>query len=160
MFGSSLPPVVAGGITSYLRYICFLAYSGIQNILCPVFYFVFRHLVYSILPVSLDSPFFIAHSVFSNIYLTGQFQSSAVVNALRDLLRNKSSNVRAVAAVSLVKSGDKDPSTVDNLMKCLNDKDRLVREAGCLALGQLQSKKAVPKLLHLWYVLYKMSLIC
>lgn len=80
----------------------------------------------------------------------GRFQSSAVINALRDLLRNKSSNVRAVAAVSLVKSGDKDPSTVDNLMKCLNDKDRLVREAGCLALGQLQSKKAVPKLLHLW----------
>ena len=95
-----------------------------------------------------------------SISVTGQFQSSAVINALRDLLRNKSSNVRAVAAVSLVKSGDKDPSTVDNLMKCLNDKDRLVREAGCLALGQLQSKKAVPKLLHLWYVLYKMSLIC
>ena len=73
-----------------------------------------------------------------------------MINALRDLLRNKSPNVRAVAAVSLVKTGDKDPSTVDNLMKCLNDKDRLVREAGCLALGQLRAKKAVPKLLHLW----------
>ncbi|VDI42193.1 Hypothetical predicted protein [Mytilus galloprovincialis] len=80
----------------------------------------------------------------------GKFQSTTVINALRDLLRSTSSNVRAVAAVSLVKTGDKDPSTVDNLMKCLNDKDRLVREAGCLALGQLHAKKAVPKLLHLW----------
>lgn len=93
---------------------------------------------------------FVLSFYFKSISVTGRFQSSAVINALRDLLRNKSSNVRAVAAVSLVKSGDKDPSTVDNLMKCLNDKDRLVREAGCLALGQLQSKKAVPKLLHLW----------
>ena len=35
-------------------------------------------------------------------------------------------------------------------MKCLNDKDRLVREAGCLALGHLKSKQAVPKIVQLW----------
>jgi hypothetical protein len=77
---------------------------------------------------------------------------------LRDLLRNKSSNVRAVAAVSLVKSGDKDPSTVDNLMKCLNDKDRLVREAGCLALGKTMFGSSLPPVVaggltsHLRYI--------
>ena len=36
------------------------------------------------------------------------------------------------------------------LMKSLNDKDRLVREAGCLALGHLKSQQAVPKLVQLW----------
>ena len=37
------------------------------------------------------------------------------------------------------------------LMKCLNDKDRLVRESGCLALGHMKSQQAVPKLVQLWY---------
>ncbi len=37
-------------------------------------------------------------------------------------------------------------------MKCLNDKDRLVRESGCLALGHLKCEKAVPQLVQLWSV--------
>jgi hypothetical protein len=32
------------------------------------FCFVFLHLVYPVLPVSLDCPFLIATSVFSNVY--------------------------------------------------------------------------------------------
>jgi hypothetical protein len=50
---------------SYLRYLCVLAYSDIQHILC----FVFRRLVYPMLPVSLDCPYLNAPSVFSNIVL-------------------------------------------------------------------------------------------
>jgi len=50
---------------SYLRYLCLLAFIGVQHILCCV---VLR-LVYPMLLVSLDCPFFIAPSVFSNIYL-------------------------------------------------------------------------------------------
>jgi hypothetical protein len=51
---------------SYLRYLCLYAHSGVQDILC--FCFVFLRLVYLMLPVSLDCPFFIAPSVFSNVY--------------------------------------------------------------------------------------------
>ena len=54
---------------SSLCYLCLLAYSGVQHISCCVFLFVFLRLVYPMLPVSLDCPFLIAHSVFSNVYL-------------------------------------------------------------------------------------------
>jgi hypothetical protein len=53
---------------SYLRYVCLLAYSGIQHILCCVFCFVSLRLVYPMLLVSLDSPFLMSPSVFSNVY--------------------------------------------------------------------------------------------
>ena len=53
-----------GGLIPYLRYLCVLAYSGVQHILCCVFVlFVF------VLPFSLDCPFLFASSVFSNVYL-------------------------------------------------------------------------------------------
>jgi len=52
--------------------------------------------------------------------------------------------------VSLARTDSNDPVTSKFLMKTLNDKDRLVREAGCLALGHLKVEKAVSKLLHLW----------
>ncbi|XP_061197152.1 uncharacterized protein LOC133205368 [Saccostrea echinata] len=80
----------------------------------------------------------------------GKYQSASVIESLRDLLRNQDSNIRAVAAVSLAKTGNQDKSTINVLLKCLKDKDRLVREAGCLALGHMKAKAAVPKLLHLW----------
>ena len=52
-----------GGHIFYLRYnFCLFAYSGV------VFCFVFLRLVYPMLPVSLDCPFLIAPSVFSNVY--------------------------------------------------------------------------------------------
>ena len=54
---------------SYLRYLCLFAYSGIQHILCCGFVlFVFvLCLVFTMLPVSMDCPFLIAPSVFSNV---------------------------------------------------------------------------------------------
>ncbi|XP_067673831.1 uncharacterized protein [Haliotis asinina] len=80
----------------------------------------------------------------------GRFRSNAVIDALRDLLTDPDANVRAVAAVSLARTEASDSHTVKHLLKILNDKDRLVREAGCLALGHLQAKSAVKKLLHMW----------
>ena len=65
IFGSSV-----GGIMSYLRYLCLFAYSGVQHILCCVF----LRLVYPMLPVSLDCPFLISPSVFSNVYLNNYGQ--------------------------------------------------------------------------------------
>ncbi|XP_046351571.2 uncharacterized protein LOC124132035 isoform X2 [Haliotis rufescens] len=80
----------------------------------------------------------------------GRFRSLAVIDALRDLLTDSDANVRAVAAVSLARTEANDSQTVKHLLKILNDKDRLVREAGCLALGHLQAQTAVKKLLHMW----------
>jgi len=58
---------------SYLRYLCVFAYNGVQYILCFVFalfFFVLCVYIYIyMLPGSLDCPFFIAPSVFSNVYL-------------------------------------------------------------------------------------------
>ena len=51
---------------SYLRYLCLFAHSGVQHMLC--FSFVILRLVYYMLPVSLDFPFLMAPSVFSNGY--------------------------------------------------------------------------------------------
>ena len=65
------PKLFVGGFMSYLRYLCLFAYCGVQHILCCIFvlfYFVLC-LVYPMLPVSLDCPFLIAPSVFSNVYL-------------------------------------------------------------------------------------------
>jgi hypothetical protein len=60
-----------GGLMPYLRYLCLLAYSGVQHISgCVAFCFVFLRLVYPMLPVSLDCSFAIALSVFSDVYLT------------------------------------------------------------------------------------------
>ena len=49
---------------SYLCYLCLFTYGGIQHILCCVYLFLFV-----LLPVSLDCPFFISSSVFSNVFL-------------------------------------------------------------------------------------------
>lgn len=89
-------------------------------------------------------------NVYQYLLFSGKYQSASVINSLKDLLRNEDSNIRAVAAVSLAKTGNQDKSTINVLLKCLNDKDRLVRESGCLALGHMKAKRAVPKLLHLW----------
>jgi hypothetical protein len=45
---------------SYLRYLCLLAHSGVQHILCFVFGFVCLRLVYPVLQVFLDCLFLIA----------------------------------------------------------------------------------------------------
>ena len=48
-------------------YLRILVSNTYYIVLC--FYFVFRHLVYTMFPVFLDCPFLIASSVFSNVYL-------------------------------------------------------------------------------------------
>jgi len=50
---------------SYLRYLCLFAYSGVQHILCCVFVLFF----FVLLSVSMDCPFLIAPSVFSDYLL-------------------------------------------------------------------------------------------
>jgi hypothetical protein len=42
------------GLMSYQRYLCLLAYTGVQHILCCVFALLVFCLVYHMLPVSLD----------------------------------------------------------------------------------------------------------
>jgi hypothetical protein len=54
-----------GGLICYLHYLCLFAYSGVQHILW-FFFFVLSTLCCQ---VSLDYPFLIAPSVFSNVYL-------------------------------------------------------------------------------------------
>ena len=69
MIGSSLPPVVCrmfDVLFTLSVFVC-LQWCPIHIVLC--FSFVFLRLVYHILPVSLDCPFLIASSVFSNLYL-------------------------------------------------------------------------------------------
>jgi hypothetical protein len=50
---------------SYLRCLCLLTLSDVHHILCCVC----LRIVCPVLPVSLGCSFFIAHSVFSNVYL-------------------------------------------------------------------------------------------
>jgi len=51
---------------SYLR--CLFAHSGVLHILCCVFVCLFFRLMYPVFAVSPDYSFFIALSVFSNVY--------------------------------------------------------------------------------------------
>jgi hypothetical protein len=53
-------------LKSYLRYLCLFGYSGVHHILFCVFCFACLRLVCSILSVSLDCPFLIAPSIYSN----------------------------------------------------------------------------------------------
>ena len=71
MFGSSLPPVVCrrAHVLFTLFMLVFVQWCPTHIVLCFCFVDL---LVYSMLPVSLDCPCFIAPSVFSNIYLVCQ----------------------------------------------------------------------------------------
>ena len=46
-----------------------MLFEFVSNTYCVVFWFGFLPLVYPVLPVSLDCPFLIALSVFSNVSL-------------------------------------------------------------------------------------------
>ena len=59
------PQLFVEGRMSYLRYVCLFTYSGVQHIL----YCVFLRLVYSMLALSLDCPFLITPSVFTDVCL-------------------------------------------------------------------------------------------
>ena len=58
------------GRMSYLRYLCLFVHSGVQRILCCVFVLVLFVLYVPMLLISLDRPFLIATSVFTNVYCT------------------------------------------------------------------------------------------
>jgi len=61
--------ILPAGLMTYLRYLCWFAYSGVPLVLCCVLVFVFIVLcILCMLPVSLYCPFSIASSVFSNVY--------------------------------------------------------------------------------------------
>jgi len=49
----------------YYCYLCLFSYTGVQHILC----YIFRRLVFPLLPVSLDCLFLIVTSVFSDVNL-------------------------------------------------------------------------------------------
>jgi hypothetical protein len=68
---------------SYLRYLCLLTHSGVHTY-CVVFLFCFSSscVPYPMVPFSLDCPFLIASSVFSNVYLqTGKIQSNLLMRS-------------------------------------------------------------------------------
>ena len=69
MFSSSLPPVICRRAHVLFTLFVFVCpwWCPINRVLC--FYFVLLSLVYPMLPVSLNCPFLIAPSVFSNHYL-------------------------------------------------------------------------------------------
>ena len=57
-----------GGLMSCLRCLCLLTCGGFQRIIVLCFCFVFRRSVSPVLLVSLNCPFLITPSVFSNDY--------------------------------------------------------------------------------------------
>ena len=65
----SLPSVVCRGHMCYLRYLCLLAHSGVQHILCCVFALFFFVLCTICCQFLWIVHFFITSSVFSNVYL-------------------------------------------------------------------------------------------
>jgi hypothetical protein len=61
-----MPPVVCRRAhVLFTLFVFFFSHSGVQHILCCVF---LRNVCH-VLPVSHDCPFWIAQSVFSNVYL-------------------------------------------------------------------------------------------
>lgn len=89
----------------------------------------------------------------------GRLASPRIVDALVDLLQwDDDPNVRAVAAISLSRTqrnariSDDSMRTLieDTLMDALKDPDRLVRQAGVLALGSLRCERAIDAIAHLW----------
>lgn len=73
-----------------------------------------------------------------------------MVDALIQLLKDEDPNVRAVAAISLGRTGNDSDYVVDELIGLLEDKDRIVRQGACLSLGHLKAEKAVPHVGHVW----------
>lgn len=82
--------------------------------------------------------------------LAAAFQNSAVVEALIRLLQDKDPNVRAVAAISLGRTGNSTEKVVDELIALLKDNDRIVRQSACLSLGTLKAVKAIPNIGERW----------
>jgi len=66
-----------GRIMSYLCYLCLLVYIVVSNRCCVVYFVLFVLVfcfVYPMVLISLDCPFWIAPSVYSNVYLKSSDQ--------------------------------------------------------------------------------------
>ena len=88
---------------------------------------------------------------FSLSVYTAAFQNPAVVEALLQLFSDPDPNVRAVAAISLGRTGRSEEYIIDALIKLLEDNDRIVRQSACLSLGTLKAVKAIPAIGNIWY---------
>lgn len=66
------------------------------------------------------------------------------------LLEDEDPNVRAVAAISLGRTGCTDAKVVDKLIGLLKDSDRIVRQSACLSLGAMKAVKAIPHIGNIW----------
>ena len=84
------------------------------------------------------------------LHFIGKFQTPAVVDALLKLLDDQDPNIRAVAAISLGRTGTKEKVVINRLMVLLDDKDRICRQSACLSLGHIKAEEAVPKISYLW----------
>ena len=73
-----------------------------------------------------------------------------MIEALIKLLEDQDPNVRAVAAISLGRTGVSDENVVDDLIKLLKDPDRIVRQSACLSLGHMKAIKAIPDIGNIW----------
>ncbi len=76
-----------------------------------------------------------------------------MIDALVRLLADHDPNVRAVAAISLGRTGVTDEQVADKLIKLLKDSDRIVRQSACLSLGHMKCIKAIPHIGDVWYVM-------
>ena len=74
----------------------------------------------------------------------------AVIEALLRLLEDPDPNIRAVAAISLGRTGVQEDNVIESLISLLKDSDRIVRQSACLSLGTLKSTKAIPHISHIW----------
>eukprot|EP00057_Strongylocentrotus_purpuratus_P035544 XP_799955.3 PREDICTED: uncharacterized protein LOC577369 isoform X1 [Strongylocentrotus purpuratus] len=80
-----------------------------------------------------------------------KFHTRSVMEAMMDLCADKDDNVRAVASLSLARVADgKNLRVIRRLLRLLKDRDRLVRQSCCLALGHMRAKQAIPSLVQLW----------
>jgi HEAT repeat protein len=72
-----------------------------------------------------------------------------IMPALKAGLKDPYYDARAGAVIAYGKVADKsDPEALDTLRKFLSDKDKIVQESTCLALGILGNKAALPDLLE------------
>lgn len=60
--------------------------------------------------------------------------------------------MRAVAAISMGRTGVKDEAIIDKLIGMTKDGDRIVRQSVCLTLGSMKAIKAIPYISNLWQV--------
>ena len=77
-----------------------------------------------------------------------------MIEALLSLLNDSDPNVRAVAAISLGRTGSSTEEVIDKLIGLLKDGDRIVRQSACLSLGTLKAVKAIPHIGNIWSVLF------